>query len=287
MTETNERRSSAHQQENGLDPSDGQLDVGARRRAILSLVLERESVTVQELVGRFGVSAMTIHRDLEALERRQVLRKVRGGATAQPTTAFESSLAFRLGENREAKQHIARVAAQMVKPGMSIALDDSTTGLAMIPYLARIPEVTIVTTFASIVDEVAGMTEGTFNLIVVGGTYNAKYHAFGGAMAQQALRNLRVDRCFTASLVDVRRGAFHREPEQAALKRTMIEIADASTLMADFSKFSKRGMHLVAPFEAFNTAIVDERTDPGAIGALRAKRLMVKVAEPDDPHTRE
>ena len=77
-------------------------------------------------------------------------------------------------------------------------------------------------------------------------------------MAARALRNLRVDQCFLACLVDVKRGAFHRESPQASLKRTMMEIADSSTLLADASKFSKRGMHRIATLDEFDRAVVDD-----------------------------
>src|SRR3954454_13709231 len=267
--------------EQNLVSQDENLAVGERREAILRLLLERDSVTVRELTERFQVSTMTAHRDLDALAERGVLRKVRGGATAQPTALYESSLAFRLSEMQEAKDQIARVAASRVEPGSSLVLDDSTTGLAMLPYLAQIPELTIVTTFVSIVDEVAHMTDTTLKVIGIGGAYDPKYHAFGGEMAAQALRNLRVDRCFLACLVDVKRGAFHRESPQASLKRTMMEIADSSTLLADASKFSKRGMHRIATFDEFDRAVVDETTDPECIAALRSAGLDVAVAGPD------
>jgi DeoR/GlpR family transcriptional regulator of sugar metabolism len=266
--------------EESLQPPEDGLSAGERRDAIVELLLERESVTVRELVERFGVSTMTAHRDLDALAERGVLRKVRGGATAQPTSLYESSLAFRLSEMKEAKERIARAAAAEVEPGSSLVLDDSTTGLAMVPFLAAIPELTIVTTFLSVVEAVAEHTEGTMNLIGIGGTYNAKYHAFGGVMAEQALRDLRVDRCFLACLVDTRRGVFHREPEQAALKRTMLEIADSCTLLADASKFSKRGMHRIAGFDSFDRAVVDDSTAAGDISGLRSQGLDVTVAGP-------
>ena len=121
-----------------------------------------------------------------------------------------------------------------MEPGSSLVLDDSTTGLAMLPYLAEIPELTIVTTFVA--DRRRGGAHGRrprLKVIGIGGAYDPKYHAFGGVMAEQALRSLRVDQCFLACLVDINRGAFHREPDQAALKRTMMEIADESTLLAD------------------------------------------------------
>jgi DeoR/GlpR family transcriptional regulator of sugar metabolism len=262
----------------------GNLSVRERRDAILGLVLDRDRVTVRELTQRFQVSTMTVHRDLDALAERGVVRKDRGGATAQPTSLYESSLAFRLGEMREAKERIARVAAASVEPGSSIVLDDSTTGLRMVPYLARIPELTIATTFVSVVEEVARLTDSTINLIGIGGTYNAKYHAFGGPMTEQALLNLRVDQCFLACLVDINRGAFHREPDQARIKQVMIEIADKSTLLADASKFSKRGMHRVVGLESFDRVVVDDSTDPAIVSALRSYPLDVEVAGPPAAH---
>jgi DeoR/GlpR family transcriptional regulator of sugar metabolism len=265
--------------EENLGVPDENLAVGERREAIVRLLLERESVTVRELTERFQVSTMTAHRDLDALAERGVLRKVRGGATAQPTALYESSLTFRLSENRDSKDRIARVAASRVEPGSSLVLDDSTTGLAMLPYLTEIPELTIVTTFVAVVDEVAHMADG-LKLIGIGGAYDPKYHAFGGEMAAQALRNLRVDQCFLACLVDVKRGAFHRESPQASLKRTMMEIADSSTLLADASKFSKRGMHRIATLDEFDRAVVDDTTDPESIAALRSAGLEVDVAGP-------
>src|SRR3954447_7096919 len=124
-----------------------------RRQDIVELLLERDSV-VRELVERFAVSTMTVHRDLDVLEANGVLRKVRGGATAQPTGVYESSFGYRLSHMREAKRRIAHLAAPSVEPGSSLVLDDSTTALALIPELAEISQLTIVTNFVSIVEAV-------------------------------------------------------------------------------------------------------------------------------------
>jgi DeoR/GlpR family transcriptional regulator of sugar metabolism len=250
-----------------------------RRQAVLEMLLDRESVTVKELTERFGVSTMTVHRDLDALEHRGVLRKVRGGATAQPTGLYESSLTFRRHEMVEEKALIAAVAARRVEPGSSVVLDDSTSAQAMLVHLAEIPQITIVTNFVSIVEEIAGMAEAAPRLIVVGGTYSEKYHSFGGVLVEQALRDLRVDHCFlSVSAIDVRRGAFHQEPDQAVIKRMMIEIADRSTLLADSSKFGKRAMHRVVGLDAFEAVVVGDTTEPSIVSAVRAHGVGVDVA---------
>jgi DeoR/GlpR family transcriptional regulator of sugar metabolism len=259
--------------------SDGHTAVRERRQAILDVILERDTVTVRELTERFSVSTMTVHRDLDALEDRGVLRKVRGGATAQPTALYESSLPFRFAEMREAKERIAQVAAARVEPGSSLVLDDSTTGLAMLPHLADLAQLTLVTNFVSIVEEVSRMTDSSIRLISVGGTYNPKYHAFGGVLAEEALRDLHVDRCFVSvAAVDTRRGAFHQDPDQAAIKRMMIEIADESTLLVDSSKFTKSALHRVVELEAFDVAILEEGVDEAVVSSLRSCGLEVILA---------
>lgn len=254
------------------------LSAAQRRTRISEMLVERETVTVRELAELFGVSNMTAHRDLDALAERGVLRKVRGGATARPTALYESSLSYRMGENAEAKQQIAAVAARLVQPGSSILLDDSTTALAMVPHLAEIPELTIVTTFVSVIEALAGAADGELHLIGIGGTYDPKYHAFGGVMAEEALRRLRVDQCFSANLVDLSRGAFHREAEQAAVKRTMIEVSGESILLADASKFVKRGMHRIAGLEVFDRAVVDASTDEETRTTLQGAGPEVLIA---------
>jgi DeoR/GlpR family transcriptional regulator of sugar metabolism len=250
-----------------------------RRDAITRLLVEHDSVTVRNLAKRFNVSAMTIHRDLDALESIGVLRKVRGGATAQPTALYESSLTFRLGQLPEVKRRIAELAAERVKPGASVALDDSTTTLALLPFLAEIGQLTVVTYFASVIEEIARLAPDTMELVVVGGTYSHKYHAFGGVLAEKQLMELSVDHSFVSvSSVDVERGTFHQEPDQAALKRTLVRIARDSTLMVDATKFRSSALHRVVALSEFDAVYVDDSTSAEIVRRLRQGKTEVHVA---------
>ena len=82
----------------------------ARHQLITDRVRMDGSVTVDELVRATGVSRMTVHRDLDALETEGVLRKVRGGATATRSSIFESDLQYRLTTAVEAKAAIGDLA---------------------------------------------------------------------------------------------------------------------------------------------------------------------------------
>ncbi len=255
------------------------LPAEARRKEIVRLLLAQEAITIPELVARFHVSAMTAHRDLDELQARGVLRKVRGGATAQPSTQYESSLAYRLSVMTQAKQALGRHAVAHVEPGSSILLDDSTTCLAMVPFLAGIPGLTVVTNFLCVVEAVTQMKETDIRLIVVGGTYDPKYHSFLGLVASRALSDLRVDRCFlSVPALDPQDGVFHQEASQVRIKRGMIEVADSSILLVDSSKVPKRALHRIVGLDAFERIIVDRPTDTDSIDALRRSGATVEVA---------
>jgi DeoR/GlpR family transcriptional regulator of sugar metabolism len=262
-----------------IEPQPSVPAAEARRQQIMRLLLERETITVRELTGRFRVSAMTVHRDLDALQARGILRKVYGGATAQPSGLYESSLAFRLGSMSAAKRAIARRAAQRVAPGSSVILDDSTTALELVPFLARIPQLTIVTNFLSVAERLAAARDVDTKLIVVGGAYDPKYHSLLGIVAEQTLLELRVDLCFlSVPAVDVRNGAFHQEPHQARVKRRMTEVAASSTLLVDSSKLGKQALHRIVGLDAFDCVIVDEAAPAADVEALRESVAHVEIA---------
>ena len=102
---------------------------------IAAYVVEHGSVSANDLVEAFGVSVMTVHRDLDELERQGVVRKYRGGVSAQPTSVFESNVAYRLNTAQTEKTAIARHARAMIEPGMSVMLDDSTSAPRVSPVI--------------------------------------------------------------------------------------------------------------------------------------------------------
>jgi len=98
-----------------------------RHQIILETLEARGSITVNEMVERFGVSEMTIRRDLDALERRGLLRRVHGGAVLDRGRSYEPPFVARAVENLSAKQQIAKAAVALIENGDSIILDVGTT----------------------------------------------------------------------------------------------------------------------------------------------------------------
>ena len=177
------------------DPEpDRTLGPEGRQARITELVVGSGSVSAHELAETFGVSAMTIHRDLDELQRQGVLRKSRGGATAQPSGTFESNVEFRAKANVEAKRRIALHAAGLIEPGMSVLLDDSTTVAHLLPHLAAIAPLTVATNYLAALTELAG-TRG-IQLVALAGQYDKQHHSFLGTPCIETLSSMRFDVAF-------------------------------------------------------------------------------------------
>ncbi len=107
------------------------LTFSERHECIVELLQSRAMVTIADLADRFRVSAVTVRSDLATLERRQLLRRVRGGAIAVHPARFERPTdVARLNFTAE-KKRIGAAAALRVRDGDTIILDSGSTTLAM------------------------------------------------------------------------------------------------------------------------------------------------------------
>src|SRR5690606_26419867 len=124
--------------------------------AISDAVMAEGSVRIEVLAERFGISLMTVHRDLDELEDRGLLRKSRGIATATSTALVESSDVYRSNKQLSEKETIAMRALEFVEPGQAIMLDDSTTTFHLVPHLHTKTPLTVITNTLTIMNELRG-----------------------------------------------------------------------------------------------------------------------------------
>ncbi|WP_330457851.1 DeoR/GlpR family DNA-binding transcription regulator [Streptomyces sp. NBC_00820] len=249
----------------------------ARQAALAERVLAEGSATAADLAERFGVSLMTIHRDLDELERQGVVRKFRGGVTAQPSGVFESNVQYRLKSMLPQKAALAERALKSVEPGMAILLDDSTTALEIARRLrlGAITPLTVVTNFLEAVNLLAGRRG--IRLMALGGDYDPLHSSFLGVSCVEAVQRLRVDVCFTSTSA-VRGGyAYHQEQHIVSVKRAMLDSAERNVLLVDHTKLSRSALHQVAPLSRFDLLLVDDGASPGELRGLEEHKACYEV----------
>lgn len=254
----------------------GALNPGQRRERIAEYVLLRDTTSAKELSTLFDVSVMTIHRDLDELERHGVLRKFRGGATPQPSSLFESNVRFRQARAVAEKDALARFVFALIEPGQAVLLDDSTTCFAVARLLPDLAPITVITNFLMSINELSGKQD--VRLIALGGEYLERHDAFVGLVCESAVASLRAD-VFLLSTSAVSGGiAFHQEQEIISVKRAMMASASKRILLIDHTKLGKVALHRLAPLRDFDLVVVDAGATDEQVKELRDARVPVAVA---------
>lgn len=218
-----------------------------RHQLILQRLSEQKVVKLKELVDLTDSSESTIRRDLTDLEAEGYLARVHGGATLIATPDEEPTFEEKRDRFVDEKVAIARKAATFIEDGMSIYLDAGTTTQAMVPFLQG-KKIVVVTNSLPIANELFDLDIKTF---VIGGELKRSTQALVGYNARESMMNYRVDLAFLGmNGIDIEAGYTTPDPEEALVKKTAIELAQTSFVLADASKIGKRTFSRVATLDA-------------------------------------
>ncbi|AZM58490.1 DeoR family transcriptional regulator [Streptomyces sp. WAC 01420] len=253
------------------------LKPSQRQQQILARVIENGSVRNEDLAEQFGVSVMTILRDLTVLDRKGLLRRTRGGASVQPSALFESSVSVRMASQVAEKRAVAQAALRHVEPGQAILLDDSTTGIHFAHLLREAGPATVISNFLPVLRELTGAPG--IRLIGLGGEYQESAEAFMGGMTVDAIRGLLADLAILSTSAITAGTCYHQTQDTVLFKRAMMDVAARRILYVDHTKFQRRALHALAPLTAFDLVIVDERTPDHVLQELREQPVEVEIAE--------
>ncbi|MBF0859761.1 DeoR/GlpR transcriptional regulator [Gluconobacter sp. LMG 31484] len=250
--------------------------LSGRRRGILDYVMEQGAVPVGELLKRFSLSRTSINRDLLALSAQGLIRRNGANITALPSVSAPGSILYRSRQEVAQKQAIAKLAASMVSPGDTVALDDSTTALCMAESLSEIAPLTVVTNSLGL-----GMRLGsceTVSVIGLGGNYSPTFDAFAGMVCEQSVRAMRIDMAFVSAAAVHGLTAYHQVEEIVRAKRALMDTADCRVLLVDSRKFDTSAMSRLAMLSEFDVVITDDGIDPDYAEMLRDAGVTLRIA---------
>jgi len=251
-----------------------------RQQHILDRLMENGTVDVGGLAEALDVSRMTIHRDLDQLEERNLLRKVRGGATIESSLLFESSYAYRSETATAEKRAVSKAAAEYLKPGQAVMIDDSTTAEPLAEFLSETVPHTVITNAFHLADKVRDMRQ--VELICLGGSYNSNFESVLGLFCEQASEAIRADVLFMSTSAIKDGVAFHQNQDAARVKRAMMEVAETTVLLADQSKFGRSGLIRLADLDEFDRVLIGGGLDSSVANELDEKGVAFEVVKTDD-----
>lgn len=242
----------------------------------MDALVEDRAVDLEVLADRFAVSKMTIHRDLDDLEHAGLLRKVRGGATIEAGTRFESDFRIREKQDSAAKSRMAKAALALVEPGMTVMINDGSTAAVLGAALEERRPITVITNNGAVVDRTKGMPGAT--LIALGGVFSAKFNGFFGIVTENALAQLRADIAFISAPAISGLHAFHMDDAVVRAKRAMMNAAERCCLLVNHQRFGRSALHLLANLGDFDTIITDAEPAPEDRTELDRAGIKITVA---------
>ena len=249
-----------------------------RRARILELVDEFEFVGVRELSDEFGLTEMSVRRDLATLESEGVIARVRGGATRPRVSQPSRQYAVGSARNAADKARIARAAIELI-PADSVVFFYSGSTVAR--TAASLGEglrssLTIVTNSLPIINEVSSWEDP--HLVAIGGTYLATYMAFVGPQSIDALEQLSADVAILGCDGLSAEGGL-TTPHQlvAQIGTTLISRARRTIVVADSTKVGRRGFTPIGPVDDIDILVTDAGADPGEVKSLRDHGVDVRL----------
>jgi DeoR/GlpR family transcriptional regulator of sugar metabolism len=229
-----------------------------RRRKIISLLEERNSVLVPELSKIFNITEETVRRDLEKLEKDGFLKRTYGGAVINDSMNSELPLTIREVTNIEGKLAIGIKVAEYIKDGDTIMLDSSSTALQVARNIKDKRKITVITNSVKVVSELA--TAKDCNVISTGGNLRVNAMSFVGHMAENSIKNFNVDLAVICSKgIDIKKGITESNEMEAEVKKAMIEAADKTFLVGDFTKFNKVSFVKMLKIENVDMIFTDKK----------------------------
>lgn len=243
----------------------------------LQLLNERGEVSVADLSRDAGVSEMTIRRDLEALERQGLLRRVHGGAISVVSRGYEPPFGMRAGRNAAAKVRIAEKAASLIDDGDALILDVGTTALELARALSDRAGLTILTPSFRAAELLAPNPD--LRVIVTGGIVRAGELSLIGDLAERAFADLHCDVVYLgAGGVDPLVGVTEFNLDDARVKRAAVSSARRCVVLADSTKLDRVAVASVCPIDRVDLLITDSDAPTETLERLRERDVEVLVA---------
>jgi DeoR family transcriptional regulator of aga operon len=246
----------------------------ARQVRIRQHLAEFPAVTASLLAREFGVSGMTIRRDLLALAEKAHVRRTHGGAVLTERMIFEFDYRSRRETNRAAKCAIAAEARKLVRPGNCIILDNGTTTLELASLLRDGEKLTVITPSLAVASEL--QYAAAVEVILLGGVVRRGSPDLTGPLTEHCLELFSADFVFLgADGIGLDGSMYNSDLRLGRVDRMMRGIAKRCCVLADGSKVGRTALARSGSLADVDYFITDTRAPAAAL--RRFSRLGPKV----------
>ena len=246
----------------------------SRLNEIEIYLAQKQYASIEDLMAKFNVSLQTLRRDLSELQERKVITKIYGGAiynkqNVQSVDTIDIQTRSKL--NIEDKIHIGKIASQLVKNNDIIFIDSGSTALHIIPNLANLDNVTVVTHSLDVMNEISKFNN--LDCILLGGKYQQKTNSF---YSDTNSLNFNFGIAFVATVgMSLPRGLTNMNFFEAAIKSKVIENSSKVVVIADHSKFDVITFNNFCTFDKIGCVVTDQKPSDKYMNFFKRNNIQI------------
>jgi len=226
-----------------------------REKQILEILLKEKKVGVPQLAKALFVSEPSVRRDLQSLEKKNLIKRVHGGAVLEENALSKNKIPFLIREYEQsgAKAMIAQKAIQLICDGDVVFLDASTSCYYLIPFLASKSNITVITNGVKTLIKLA---EYGIHTISTGGALLNNCMALVGEEAYKTIETYHADiALFSCRGVSDDGYLTDISPEENCVRKKMIRHAKKAYLLCASDKMGKHYFHHLCHKDEINGII--------------------------------
>lgn len=245
-----------------------------RQKKILELLETEGAVWVNKLSVELNVTEETIRRDLEKLEKQEVLLRTHGGAVPVTQSNQELSLEKRKTINTDVKIRLAKEAVKKIISGDTIFLDASTTTFYIAKELKDKKHITVVTNSLRVINELAGKPD--LKVIGTGGLVSNNQSFVGSLAEGEIAKSYFANKMFFSSRgVTADAGILESNEQECGVKQAMLKNSTEKYYLCDKSKIDRVGFTKLSDFSGIDCIICEGNLSKDFMEKLKEESVEV------------
>lgn len=226
-----------------------------RQQIILNLLAEKNIIKISTIKEVIDVTDMTIRRDLKDLEDQGFLTRIHGGAKNRDLTIpYELSHSEKRDLNINEKKYIAKLIANQINDNDTVFLGTGTT-IEFVYDFMKSKNVKVITNSIFVFDKFKN--DLNYELVLIGGTYRSKAGAFIGAIANEQLSSLYVQKSFISVNAVDEFGIYNANEEEGILQKNILNNSSISYIISDSTKFNRQDFYRFSDLDDIDFLITD------------------------------
>ncbi|MDF9830608.1 DeoR/GlpR family DNA-binding transcription regulator [Parabacteroides sp. PF5-6] len=248
------------------------ISIAERHKYILDALQKDGYVKVLDLAKQLDVTSVTIRKDLKILEEKGLLYRTHGSASPANPHAGDRNVTEKEKIKPEEKRRIGQAAAKLIEKNDSIIINSGSTICMFAEQIEPVEGLTVVS--ASVMALTILSQKEPIHLIQLGGTYRKKSASVIGSYTQSFLKGITCSKLFLGvDGIDMDFGVTTSNIEEAELNKSMMDVVSKTIVLADSSKFGRKGFGKICDIDKIDVIITDSGIPPSMIKKIEEQGI--------------